>query len=71
MSWDQLYEVQELKVGLNRNINLIDLMKIPNEIQTKIWEEYQTQLATPKKVNIIGYLQKHKLKTLMEHVGDF
>lgn len=72
MTWTQLYnDVPELKVGLDRNHRLISLKEIPNEICAKIWKEYETQLATPKKVNIIGYLQEHKLKTLMEHAGDF
>ena len=72
MSWEQLYnDVPELRVGIERNDKLINLSKIPDHITNKIWDEYQTQLATPKKVNIIGYLQKHKLKVLMEHAGDF
>jgi len=71
LPWPMLMETPELKAGLERNTKLIDLSQIPSEISSRIWLEYQTQLALPKKVNIIGYLQEHKLKTLMEHAGDF
>ena len=72
MSWERLYnEVPELKVGLDRNKKLICLTEIPDHISAKIWQEFQTQFETPKKVNIVGYLQQYKLKTLMEHAGDF
>lgn len=72
MSWSDLSDlVPEIKKGLERNIKLIDLSQIPTDISSKIWQEYQTQLAAPKKVNIIGYFQEHKLKTMMEHAGDF
>ena len=72
MSWDQLYnDVPELKVGLERNKKLICLTEIPDHISSRIWQEFQTQFETPKKVNIVGYLQQFKLKTLMEHAGDF
>ena len=72
LSWTSLGDqVPEIRKGLERNIKLIDLSQIPPDISSKIWQEYQTQLATPKKVNIIGYLQEHKLKTMMEHAGDF
>ena len=63
--------VPEVNKGLTRNIKLIDLSQIPSDISDKIWNEYQTQLAAPKKLNIIGYLQEYKLKTLMEHAGEF
>ena len=71
MSWDQILAAPELSRGIHRNNALINLSLIPDDIKAKIWEEYQTQLATPKKVNIIGYLQEHKLKTMMEHAGEF
>lgn len=72
MSLEQLSSsVPELRAGLERNNKLINLSLIPEQITSKIWNEYQMQLATPKKVNIIGYLQDHKLKTMMEHAGEF
>jgi 5'-3' exonuclease len=71
MPWADVMNVPELKAGIERNIKLISLAHIPVTIVNKILDEYKAQLATPKKVNIIGYLQEHKLKILMEHAGDF
>lgn len=71
MSWTQLQSIPELSVGLERNKRLISLYDIPTEIVSKIWSEFQRQSETPKKVNIINYLQQHKLKSLMENVNDF
>ncbi len=71
MSWDELYNVPDLKVGIERNHKLISLSEIPEDIGVKIWDEYVKQTESPKKVNIIEYLQQHKLKTLMEHAGEF
>jgi hypothetical protein len=72
MSWHELYnDVPELKEGLVRNHKLISLKEMPDVVCAKIWKVYQEQIATPKKVNIMGYLQQHKLKTLMEYAGEF
>lgn len=72
LSLSELGEVvPEVRKGIERNTKLIDLSQIPSDISDRIWKEYQTQLATPKKVNIIGYLQEYKLKTLMECAGEF
>jgi hypothetical protein len=71
MSWNEVLNIPELKEGIDRNNKLINLSLIPDNIVNKIYSEYQTQLATPKKVNIVAYLQEHKLKTLMELAGDF
>jgi 5'-3' exonuclease len=72
MSWEQLHnDVPELQVGLERNKKLICLNEIPTNITSKIWLEFENQFFTPKKIDIIGYLQQYKLKTLMEHAGDF
>jgi 5'-3' exonuclease len=72
LSFDEIAQrYPETKQGIERNNKLINLNEIPERISSKIWDEYQKQIATPKKVNIIEYLQKHKLKVLMEHAGDF
>jgi 5'-3' exonuclease len=71
MSWDQLREVPELKDGIDRNKKLIDLFEIPLDIKHKIGDEYTAQTITKKKVDILGYLQKHKLKSLIENINDF
>lgn len=70
MSWDDIDRVPEFRY-ISRNRKMIDLHQIPESITNKIREEIARQRAIPKKVNIIGYLQQHKLKTLMEHAGEF
>lgn len=71
LSWDELREVPELKDGIDRNKKLIDLFEIPLDIKHKIGEEYMSQTSTKKKVDILGYLQKHKLKSMIENINDF
>lgn len=52
-----------------RNRDLIDLSKVPSEYQSKILEDYQSQLTkTPGDVTM--YLMEHRLKNLMEHAQD-
>lgn len=70
MSWDDIHQVPEFQY-ISRNRKMIDLHQIPESITGRIREEIARQRAIPKKVNIIGYLQQHKLKTLMEHAGEF
>jgi hypothetical protein len=70
MSWDEIHQVPEFQY-ISRNRKMIDLHQIPEPITNRIQEEIARQRAIPKKVNIIGYLQQHKLKTLMEHAGEF
>lgn len=70
MSWDDIHQVPEFRY-ISRNRKMIDLHQIPESITGRIREEIARQRAIPKKVNIIGYLQQHKLKTLMEHAGEF
>lgn len=70
MSWDDIDRVPEFRY-ISRNRKMIDLHQIPESITNKIREEIARQRAIPKKVNIIGYLQQHKLKTLMEYAGEF
>lgn len=71
LSWTQLETIPELSVGFHRNKRLISLYDIPADILSKIWNEFQKQSESPKNVNIINYLQQHKLKSLMENVNDF
>ena len=71
LRWDQLREVPELKDGIDRNKKLIDLFEIPLDIKHRIGDEYHAQISTKKKVDILGYLQKHKLKSLIENINDF
>lgn len=53
-----------------RNRLLIDLSMIPAEIQSNIIAEYHAQ-AGKTRSNIFNYFVQHKMKVLMESIGDF
>lgn len=71
MEWDELRKIDELKDGIDRNKQLIDLFEIPDDIKEKIWSEYLSQTEVRKRTNILGYLQQHRLKSLIENINDF
>lgn len=54
----------------NRNRQLIDLRKIPKDLQAKIREEYILQ-ADKKRDGLMNYFMKHRLKNLLECISDF
>jgi hypothetical protein len=53
-----------------RNEMLIDLSKVPEDIQQKILTAYET---APKngRDKIFNYFVKHRMKMLMEHLQEF
>ena len=53
-----------------RNEQLIDLTFIPEDIQNKVIEEFQTEENKPRD-KMFNYFIQHKLKMLMEHIGEF
>ncbi len=53
-----------------RNKQLIDMSEIPQEIRDAIMAEFNTQENKPRK-DLFGYFVKHRLKNLMEAIGDF
>jgi len=53
-----------------RNEQLVDLRHIPNDIQKKIWEEYQAQAGKDRK-NLFNYFIEKKLKNLIESINEF
>jgi len=53
-----------------RNEMLIDLSKVPEEIQTKVLETYDT-IKDIGRSKIFNYFVKHRLKMLMEHIQEF
>ena len=54
----------------NRNCQLIDLTMIPKEIREQIMSKYDEQ-AGKDKSKLFNYFLTHKLKHLMESVGEF
>ena len=53
-----------------RNEQLIDLHMIPESIRTSILEKYASE-ANKTRDKMEGYFKQHKLKTLLEHIGEF
>jgi hypothetical protein len=53
-----------------RNKQLIDLTQVPDSLYHSIIESYNDQQNKSNK-NLINYFIKHKLKNLMESLGDF
>ena len=56
--------------GWNRNQKIIDFEFIPEPISLEILEQYNTQ-SPPNRSGLLNYFVKHRLKMLIEHIGDF
>ena len=54
---------------LKQIIDILDA-NIPPQITLDILEQYKTQV-TPSRSGLLNYFVKHKLKMLIEHIGDF
>ena len=61
---------EDIKRNWLRNTMLIDLKRIPDHIQAEIRHEYHKQENKPRD-KIFNYLINHKMKLLIENVGDF
>ena len=53
-----------------RNEILIDLSKIPEEVQKNIIDTYEST-ESPGRGKIFNYFVKHRMKMLMEHIQEF
>lgn len=51
-------------------MTLIDLSQIPDHIQTSIVQEYDAQKGKSRE-KLFNYFIQHKMKMLMEHIGEF
>ena len=60
----------EVKRNYQRNSMLIDLSNTPDDIETKILEDYKNAPSGNRK-NLLNYFIKNKLKTLTESIGEF
>lgn len=60
----------ELKRNWNRNSQIIDLKQIPHSIRNEVLDKYQQESGKDRS-KLFNYFITHKLKLLMESVGDF
>ena len=56
--------------GWERNQELIDFEFIPPTIVNDILKQYDEQ-TPPNRSGLLNYFVKHRLKMLIEHIGDF
>ena len=65
---------EEFEIGMmhgwDRNQELIDFEYIPPSIVHEVLEQYNGQ-TPPNRSGLLNYFVKHKLKMLIEHIGDF
>ena len=61
---------EEIIRNWNRNSMLIDLRCIPQNIRNSILQEYHSQANKPRD-RMFNYFIDHKMKLLMENIGDF
>lgn len=61
---------EDIRRNWIRNRMLIDLRAIPNHIQEAVCNEYQAQADKPRD-KMFNYFIQHKMKLLMEHIGEF
>ena len=64
------WEDENAKIGFTRNQTLIDLRHIPDDISTKIINNYE-ETKPASKGKILDYLIANKLKGLMEVIEEF
>ena len=69
---------EELKSGIiheranwERNKTLIDLSYIPTEYEDEILSQFNTEVTSGGRENLLNYFIEKKLRNLMEHIGDF
>ena len=60
----------EVKRNYLRNIHLIDLTRIPEDIRKKVIEDYGNYQRNDRSM-ILGYFIKSRLKNLMTDIQEF
>jgi hypothetical protein len=53
-----------------RNVQLIDLNYIPDQIKEKVMDSYNLQ-ANKDRSKLMNYFVANKLRNLTEHIGEF
>jgi hypothetical protein len=64
------WEDESARIGFSRNQTLIDLTCIPGEIKDKIINTYEETKPAPKQ-KMLNYFIEHKLRNLMDVIGEF
>ena len=59
----------DLITNYNRNVRLVDLNQIPSDLKESILTKYQQQLGKGRD-KLFNYFITHKLKNLMESIGE-
>ena len=57
--------------NFERNRTLVDLSKIPSEIQESIVQNYQTQKGVRNASQLLNYMIQNGMKNLIEHLTEF
>lgn len=70
LSDPSLFYPEELQRNYVRNSTLIDLSNTPQDISTKIVEEYEKQKGKGRE-KLFNFFVEHRLKLLMEHINEF
>lgn len=68
---DDLFLEEEIRKNWQRNTTLIDLSKIPQEIEESILNRWREPQKVSDRSLLIPYFMKHRLKTLMESIHEF
>ena len=61
---------EDIQANFIRNQTLIDLSMVPERITTAILNEYDKQ-SEKDRSQLMNYFINHRLKLLMEHIGEF
>ena len=61
---------RQIQKNIDRNIQLIDLTKIPNVYEDAIINSYRRYKKNDRS-KLLTYMIENKLKSLMENIGDF
>lgn len=67
---EEFCTTEDMLRGYRRNEQLVDLSFTPEKIRTAIIAEYESQLNKPKG-DLFNYFMKHRLRNLVDSIGDF
>ena len=61
----------EMWRNYQRNRELVDLSRIPDDIKTAIIDSYETQSGKMDRSGLLNYFIANRMKNMMEVIGDF
>lgn len=65
------WETTEHWPNIKRNIDMIDLGKIPTDIQQTIINTYMTDKQGRDRTQLLNYFNAHKMRNLIDHITEF